>query len=70
MNHFKTVNDLIDHIEELARRYEIKESAAIDGREAASNRVYALAHRNIASLMRDTYIGRDRKSAVPLAECR
>ena len=70
MNHFKTVGDLIDHIEELARRYETKGAAATDGREAANNRVYASAHRNIASLMRDTYIGRDRKSAVPLAEYR
>lgn len=70
MNHFRAISDLIDHIDELARRYEIEESAATDGREAASNRIYAAAHRNIASLMRDTHIGRDRKSAVPLSECR
>lgn len=57
MNHFQAISDLVDHIEELARRYEIKESAATDGREAASNRIYAAAHRNITSLMRDTYTG-------------
>jgi hypothetical protein len=70
MPHFTTIGELIAEIEAESRRYEGMAKVARHAQSAAVQRGYASACRNIASMMRRTCIGPDRRTAKPLEECR
>lgn len=70
MQHFTTIGEMIAEIEAESRRYAGMAKVARHAHSAAVQRGYASACQNIASMLRDTYIGPDRRTAKPLEQCR
>lgn len=70
MKHFTSIGELIAEIEAEGRRYDGMAKVVRHLQSAAVQRGYASACRNIAALMRDSFIGPDPRSAKRLEECR
>ena len=70
MQHFINIGELIAEIEAESGRYEGMARVTRHAQSAAVQRGYASACRNIAAMMRDSFIGPDRDAAKPLEECR
>jgi hypothetical protein len=69
MKHFHSIGELIAEIEAESRRYAGMGRTSRNAQSAAVQRGYASACRNIAAMMRDSFIGPDRHAAKPLEEC-
>lgn len=73
MQIYSSISELIADIEAEAARYDRVASENHRDRERRSEWAaisHAAAYRELASRMRDTFIGTDAANAKPLAECR
>jgi hypothetical protein len=67
-HHFNTVGDLKAHIQQLADRANAIADKNTKERECAAERATARAYENVVSILENSFIGEDIRTAVPLID--